>query len=128
MRIEKRVDLRMQSGFRVKGKRVVRGKAYVNDDGSVAIEYLSQKYPSYDDLLTALPNLRAVVTGDKELRDILDKNGFNTEDVDKKKASLHVTIDTHLLDLVEDEASERGVYTSKVITDILNAHYGTKYQ
>ena len=125
---EKRVDLRMVPGFRVRGKRVVRGKALVGDDNKVAIEYDSKVHHTMDELLETLPNLRTIVTGDKELREILDACGFLSEDIDKKRASLHVTINTHLLDLVDAEAEERGVYVSKVVTDILNEHYKTNFK
>ena len=126
MELEKRVDLRLISGYRIRGKRFVRGKAVVTNDGAVII-YEGITCNTWEDLIKAIPNLRAVVTGDKVLKQHLLEAGFKVEDVDKKHGSLHVTVDTRLLDLLDDESEKLGVKTSWLVTKILNEHYGTNY-
>lgn len=123
---DKRVDLRLETGFRIRGKRVVRGTAHVGKR-SVSIEYREQLYKTWDQLKEEIPHLRAVGSGDRELREILEKAGFRTEDVEARHGSLHVTVNVKLLDLIQDEAQERGITVSKVVTEALNKHYKTKF-
>ena len=126
MDYEKRVDLRMEYDFRVMGKRVVRGKAIEDKDG-IYVDYRGHSCRSWDALKEILPHLRAIVTGDRELRATLETAGFKVEDLDKKKTSLHVTINTNLMNLVDGEADEKHATVSRVISDILNEHYGTNF-
>ena len=123
---DKRVDLRLESGYRLRGKRVVRGTAHV-EKRTVSIEYRDQSYKTWDKLTEAIPHLRAIETRDAELREDLDKAGFHTEDPEVRHASLHVTINVKLLDLLQDEAQDRGITVSKVVTEALNKYYKTNY-
>ena len=123
---DKRVDLRLESGYRLRGKRVVRGTAHIQKR-SVSIEYRDQTYKTWDKLKEEIPYLRAVETRDAELREILEKAGFHTEDPEVRHGSLHVTISVKLLDLLQDDAQDRGLTVSKVVTEALNQYYKTKY-
>ena len=123
---EKRVDLRLESGYRLRGKRVVRGTAHVGKR-SVSIEYRDTIYKTWDELKKEIVHLRAIESRDKELREVLEKAGFHTEDLEVRHGSLHVTVNVKLLDLLQNEAQERGITVSKVVTEALNKYYGTKY-
>lgn len=111
----KRVDIRL------KPNKVVRGKAEIKKDG-VSITYKNVTYNTPEELSNAI-DYETLVMGDYAFIDALQKAGYKARVMVKKRDSLHVTIPTHLIELVQQEALDKNSTTSAVIEGILRKHY-----
>lgn len=121
----KRVDMFLVKGETINGRIAVRGMVMVDERG-ICINYKNKVFRTWDDLTSFIP-VEAIVTGDENLRNRLSDAGFVVEDIRGKKVSVHATIHEELLKLLIQEAKEQETFTSKVLTDILNEHYGTDF-
>ena len=112
---KKRVDIRL------KPNKIVRGMAEIREDG-VSITYKKITYNTPKELSEAI-DYDTLVMGDPVFVDALKKAGYPARDIIKKRDSLHVTIPTHLIDMVQQEALDNNSTVSAVLEGILRKHY-----
>lgn len=112
---KKRVDIQL------KPNKIVRGTAEIKEDG-VSITYRKITYNTPQELADAIV-YETLVMSDPIFLDALKRAGYPAKQLDKKRNSLHVTIPVHLIDLVQQEASETHSNVSAVVERILRKHY-----